>query len=345
MGLAFLVWFQEFWFGLFQFWFSFLVLFVCFVVLLFFTIVILFFSVRNKKQAQFGIVSKRRITAYLLVMLGISMILPKVLFMITSASPAPNWLNSISFQQDLAVIAKKSPGSLSSDTFKKVISVSSGESLLGALKCEKPDYMIWNDGFNRVEFEKISSEIKILWLNALPSNWQKIASRRICASASYAPPLMFGSINPVSMDDLWRAEWMGWGIYEPIGNQMGIKASPKNEFLENWMLLWAQAFGRYGGIIGWPGLHLALIFVIFLFQSPKKSLKTKIGFLLFFLSCRHIVLGLMAAGPIYRYAFITHVVSVTLIVATTYEFLRNISSKKTLVFKKLRGGFLESSNK
>lgn len=265
----------------------------------------------------------------------LSLTLSYALVQITDAESRPKWFSSLAFFQDLAYTANEDPQGLNSSTLKNIEKVSTNQSLQGATTCEFPDAIIWNQGFDPEAFTRLSKQIKLDWIKSLKNNWQTFLERRLCTSISFLPPLPLYEKNPLYNPSAWKFEWIGWGVYEPIGREMGILNSPRNEEIHKWVTRWSSFSTNGGAVTAWPGLHLLIIAMILIFHKWRKLKDLDFQFMkiLFLIALtRNISLIVIGAGAGYRFSFVTHIVSLVLIAIMAFSGFELLGSRFQYIF-------------
>ena len=202
-----------------------------------------------------------------------------------------------------------------------------GSSLEGAKNCLNTGPMMYSSGFNSEYLSKNWKKVLLVWVKSLDRNWQEILYSHMCSSAAFLPPLPINSINPFLNEKNWHAEWLGWGSFPPeSAAKFGLSHKPIFLAVERGLYWWRGLFGEYVNSIAWPGLLLTISGLLVALSRKRNFLTYTPKVFLLLLVSRHFVLSLVGTGLIYRYGFMTHLVSICLAVCVIIGF--NHASKR-----------------
>jgi hypothetical protein len=286
----------------------------CFLVLLIYIFVKRFTSGEN----HVGI--KITVTLGICALVG-AIALPLLGSMVNS-SPTPPWFKYSPLLADLAYVADTSPSSISTKDYNSIKAIFKDNSLSTALNCRSFNDLL-NSGFDENYASKSANSIPSIWLRTLKSTaGNDMMKFHFCRGSQYVIP-PFASVPNFEASGM-PVPWTYFGIWKSEDAQLAYPNARNFKLVGLMINTWRQFWMFNGEFLAWPGLHMLLILLLapYFYYTANKSVV--LGIVLFCF-VRNTYSMWFTAGPDYRYALSTHIVSVTLLLIVIVDILPSVS--------------------
>jgi hypothetical protein len=232
------------------------------------------------------------------------------------AKPVPPYQKTLSFLMDLQYVNSVNPSLLLPKNKNLLDSISYGPSLQSAGICSG-SFDFYSDGFNEIIANQNSKQILFIWLEEIRlDSRETMLEARFCRGASSMP--FFLTKPPI-------ASW--WPTVGIGPNSMGYSHSEFKKFVYPISFAWSYIWKVNSGILAWPGLHITLVFILFIFTIAGRKLigNSVIQLMLIFCISRFILIFFSAASQEFRYYYAVYFLSIPILSFFVFERLKLLS--------------------
>jgi hypothetical protein len=222
---------------------------------------------------------------------------------IAQAAPLTNLERLGPLIHDLSYTTQRNDSGFSPEDKKFVTDLVSGKAASGATNCQEWDGMALSPGINYALVSKSFRRIILLWSKTLFSNSGTTEiSAHLCRSSVFLPGYKIPSAGV-------------WTYFEIDRNSLGIKrdAIPYTYRLARFMDTSGTALGRF---LGWPGMYLDFLLIIYIIHWFRKSWSKQIVILLTVGLIRALFNIFYTVGPYFRYGMLTEIIAILLLLRT-----------------------------
>jgi hypothetical protein len=232
------------------------------------------------------------------------------------AKPVPPYQKTLSFLMDLQYVNSVNPSLLLPKNKNLLDSISYGPSLQSAGICSG-SFDFYSDGFNEIIANQNSKQILFIWLEEIRlDSRETMLEARFCRGASSMP--FFLTKPPI-------ASW--WPTVGIGPNSMGYSHSEFKKFVYPISFAWSYIWKVNSGILAWPGLHITLVFILFIFTIAGRKLigNSIIQLMLIFCISRFILIFFSAVSQEFRYYYAVYFLSIPILSFFVFERLKLLS--------------------
>jgi hypothetical protein len=241
-----------------------------------------------------------------MVALIISVLIPASVNFLTRATLSPSWLQTVPLLHDLEYVNNTQPELLSLDSQKLLNQIASGDSAAGAKDCSATTSMIFSKGFNSSLATSYRWKIfSIFKREAQGPARSLLLYAHACRGMSFVPPPF--SSHPIS------GYWVDSGITTP--NPFNLQQENLTPGIGMIRSAWIYVWEYNRTFTAWPGLHLLILLILIPILVGRRKLNDGFYYLCCFAISRHFVLIVWAVGQDYRFAFITYLFTLPLLLS------------------------------
>ena len=257
----------------------------------------------------------KKVSIYLLISAILIFIFQFFLSDKLNAKPVPPYQKTLSFLMDLQYVNSVNPSLLLPKNKILLDRISYGSSLQSAGTCSG-SFDFYGDGFNEIIANQNSKQILLIWLEEIKlDSRETMLQARFCRGASAMP--FFLSKPPI-------ASW--WPTIGIGPNSMGYSHSEFKNFIYPIGFSWSYIWKINSGVLAWPGLHLTLIIILFMFTLTGRKLieNSLIQLLVIFCISRFVIIFFSAVSQEFRYYYTVYYLSIPILSFFVIERLKQL---------------------
>jgi len=269
-------------------------------------------------HGTFSMKNEPQIIGMLSISILVTILLGNVLIFLTGATKSDPWWNVASLVGDVAYVSTTQPELLPNKINAQVTSFTSGSSKIGAAQCQSMANMVYSEGFNLSAVNVASNKIlndypKIIFSKA----GLALVKAHLCRTQAFIPwPLSSGPSY---------VYWVTSGVPMTPYNHHNLQVSYYSNKLSNATNKYITYSNTWAGRLIWPGAILSVTYFMFFFLVlMSRKINQPITFLLAFVTARHVGLIIFGIAQDFRYAFITYLICIPIILFLIIDKWRRI---------------------